>query len=314
MTPLGDAPGDEEVATGPGCQSARFRRSGWARALVWWSAPAAVLAFLGCGPRPIDPHPAGAGGDASVAGAGGTAGAAGRGGSATQDSGRAGGPAICPPVPQTHCTETGAWPSGDYDRGPCDHEGNVCDGGQLIGDGFGCYLQSWSLQCCAGRWYPTPIDDAGAPVACPTAGTPFSCGDTGLSCVVGQTACAQSFDRATSGRTYACSNLCSAGDCSCFCVPSNAQGGCSYTVPDPKEPSDCDCYLSRGEVITSCTHGKEPDYSCARDPSTDSTCTVDYPLAYACLSPEVGLESIPYQLDCVRYDDSVPDHWCCRII
>jgi hypothetical protein len=193
----------------------------------------------------------------------------------------------------------------------CDREGNICAGGDLVGDGSGCYLQTWSQQCCSGHWSRTPIGPGGDPVACPTAGTPFSCdADSGLSCTVGQTACAQNVDLATSQSTFACSNLCPAADCSCFCTP-DAQGSCQYSVDDPLQRNNCQCGVVRGAVVIFCTHGMEPTYGCTRDPGTDATCSVDHPQAFTCVSPDGGPQQTPQRSVCEQFDDSDPNHWCC---
>ncbi|HEY7370534.1 MAG TPA: hypothetical protein VIF57_00040 [Polyangia bacterium] len=285
---------------GPAASDTRSNR---ARALIWFSAPA-LLTLLGCSASLTTNS------DDAAAGKGGAGGIAGAGGIPTQGSGGFGNHP-CPPKPETVCTEPGAPPMDGLAFRSCDREGNICAGGDLGGDGSGCYLLTWSQQCCSGYWTRTVIGPGGDPVACPTAGTPFSCdANSGLSCTIGQTACAQSFDLATSRRTFACANLCPAADCSCFCTP-DAQGGCQYSVDDPLQRNNCQCGVVRGSVVTSCTHGMEPPYGCMRDPSTDATCSVVYPQAFTCVPSDIDPVQTQQRSGCQQLDDDPPNHWCC---
>ncbi|HEY2408422.1 MAG TPA: hypothetical protein VGI10_20585 [Polyangiaceae bacterium] len=236
--------------------------------------------------------------------------AGGSAGNGAAGNGAAGRSSVCPAKPQTQCSGTGTPPAYESIYAPCDQQGNVCSGGDLAGDEEGCFIMSWNLQCCSGMWYPTVLGDGGVPEVCPSAGTPFPCGtDPSLSCVDGQNACAESLDLATSARTYMCSSLCAAADCSCFCTP-GAQGGCSYTIADPTEPSNCQCGVARGEVDTFCTHGTEPTYGCTRDPGTDATCDADHPVAFLCTSPDGG-QVTPQGTVCQQLDNDPKNHWCC---
>jgi hypothetical protein len=145
-------------------------------------------------------------------------------------------------------------------------------------------------------------------------GTPFPCGDGGLTCTAGESACRTSFDQRTGATEHACSDLCPAADCSCYCEV-DSFGGCGFDPPDAESPEDgCTCGPDLGTVNVVCAYyGPTIPEVCERDPESDSQCpNADIRgTVYRCVSLPGDTMAAP-RLPCdllVGINETI--WWCC---